>query len=341
MAAYAAEVGAPEPDAVLTASQAAQVLSPFLRHAQSDVRSQAIGQLAKYAADDAIWSLLVDHYRRLCATEGDVAAIGAERREVLRAIALRDHAQALPFVREALDLELGVAARAHRARLPLSEAPITSLSGLILASYPSDPVLTQRIGEALGDEELSLSVRRRLAALVARMGLLRAGVTALDEQVIRLAAELEPRPVAPVPWAVYRDQGKRVAYMGSPDYVARLEEAGAFLRSRRGITQAGIEQALQDLGLDAVALVTRIACEQPDDLAKRCALLEVAARTLLEHTKDGPGLGESAHALLIRLRREAEALPDDGAYGRRASLSGVLNTLAARLPPSGEGHGPR
>lgn len=181
------------------------------------------------------------------------------------------------------------------------------------------------------DKSIAKDVRSRIKAFLVNWQLKRDGITDAAEMAKLIVGNLTNPPRQPVPWNIYRDKDKRIAYGKSEEALKASKISVAWLSSEAVVENNANERALDALGMAAVAQLIRAAEEDGHTGEKRDYLVYLATDIFWKHAERGNNTIDEASTCLDRLNRLFDPMPDRGVFCWRSLTAGNLNKLYARF----------
>lgn len=177
------------------------------------------------------------------------------------------------------------------------------------------------------DGAVAYDVRARFKALLMKQQFLQAKVLDLEKQAKIVIAKLINPPTHPIPWGIYKDKDKRIAYGNSKEYTDALRKDASWRFSEEYVENNASEQFLLSLGMAAVPQLIQAVNEDRYTGEKRDYLIFLATDILVKHLLQGGTLSENEQKCLNPLHKLFGTMPDLGAFCWRHRTAGNMNKI--------------
>jgi hypothetical protein len=202
---------------------------------------------------------------------------------------------------------------------------------LTALSYSDSELLEQVIDKWL-KTDLEFDFKRELASVKTIFDMKHQGKVNISEQVRYIADKIErPAPIDPMPENVYSDKQKRIEYCSTGKYKNNLEEFGEFIRSEKGIMEAGLELALEHLGREAVEHIIDYVKNNKMDRAKADQLMVIASEIMGDYVNKTRKLTSEDQKVIEEIQKYSEGMENQGVFDREDRVNGNLNRIKELL----------
>lgn len=303
-------------------------LAADLQKGDARTRMNAVRKLGE-SPDAESKRLLVDRFKQIPQPEPSSDSDQAEKAEVLRQLLPKlQSSERTPLLVETLHEEIsGMKAAESTGRGRYYPKNLARLTITALEEKGLSDETSQELRQLSFDHSIPQSIRVDLLAAVLRHDLQKGSARTPDERLKPILSTMPVRPVAPIPWDIYNDPSKRVAYSKTETFQDRQREMGEWLKSDDAVRAGAYEALLHASGLTAVEKLVAALDQKSISEDRRDYLALLATDILRKQSAENPALSGNVAALVESLTKYVEGMSDAGAFSRRSVAAANLNAF--------------
>ena len=300
-----------------------------LKSDDSGIHLEAVKDLVSEMPDKGIREILITHYGSLPKKRNTGTKKAEMAREMIVETVARDKSpESEKFLADVLDEEYGNVLR-EQEKGDVGNLPCLvrdSATQLVARYYSDSEILKQTVNKWLSID-LGFNFKRDLTAVKIVFDMKQNGLNNIQDQVKYLADKIIPGPLTPIPEDIYLDKDKRIAY-GKTDKCQKEDEyVGNYFRSKEGITEYGLEIALEHLGREAVESIIDYVKNNKPDRAKADQLMIIASEIMADHIRVNKKLSEQDKKVIDEIQKYVEGMENQGVFDREDRVRGNLNRI--------------
>ncbi len=293
------------------------------------VRLETVKLLVLKMPDKGIRELLINHYKTL-PKKRHVEWNGPEmeREMIVEAVGKHKSKESEQFLADVINEEYGAALHEEEEgdiyNLP---CVVRDTAVQIIGRYYTDSkILKQTIDKWLGTG-LDFDFKQELTAVKIMFEMKQAEITNIALQVKYIADKIKPKPIRPIPENIYIDKEKRIEYGKSDKYNKEGELIGNYLRSKEGITEIGLELALEYLGRNAVEHIVDYVRNNKMERAKSDQLMVIASKIMSNHVNIAKEFSDEDKKVLDEIQKYSEGMENQGVFDREDDVKNNLERI--------------
>lgn len=181
------------------------------------------------------------------------------------------------------------------------------------------------------DHSIPQSAREEFLAAVVRHDLEKERIRTPEEKVRSAISKISIRPTTSIPWEIYNDVEKRIAYSKTEAFRNRQKEMGTWLKSEEAVRTSAYEKLLHSFGLTAVQELVATLDQKALSQDRRDYLALLGTEILRKQSTETPPMQDNVAALIQALTKYVEGMDDAGAFSRRAYAAANLNAFCKKM----------
>lgn len=320
-------------------------LQEKLRSKNHHIRLTVLKELIKTLPEKRIRKILMDYYIALPKKRQRGKATESERSFILKALVKDEPAGSEEFVMKVLDEELhGIREREKYEEGIYYPANVMQvLYKLIPEYYLNSQLIQEKIHSAAVDKgvpfTLKLSNGSEYSRIVKLPFTIRQNLAGVDiayevhnmkninSKVDYIVGYVIPFPICSIPYEIYQNQAKRIAYGNTEKFKKQTKLLGRILRSDKGIKAFGAELALEHLGRKIVSHLLQLIQVGGFEKEKKDVLMRIIAQIMLNHLKEEKRYSNEDKAVLVIIRNYVSKMQSKGFGDSKDRLEGVLSNI--------------